>query len=346
MAKKDIVVIGASSGGIEALRTLVGRLQPDFPGTIFVVMHTGPGSPGVVNEILRRAGPLPAVYPQDRERFEPGKIYIAPSDNHMLLEPGVICLSRGPKENLFRPAVDPLFRSAAQVYGPRVIGVILTGGLDDGTAGLWAVKKLGGTAVVQDPQDAVFPSMPANALRYVPVDYCVPLVKIPELLTQLVDTPAEEKGVVEVPKHLDVEVKIAKQDPAIQLDVRNLWEKSSYTCPECHGVLLQLQEGDRDRFRCHTGHAFSPDGLLAGLTEEVEESLWTTIRNMEESVLLMRHLAKHLKDKDPLNAKKFLRKADEAEQRSKLVRQAVFAHEELSMEKVDEDAEEMGAGKR
>jgi two-component system, chemotaxis family, protein-glutamate methylesterase/glutaminase len=256
----------------------------------------------------------------------------------MLLEPGVIRLSRGPKENLFRPAIDPLFRSAAQVYGPRVIGVILTGGLDDGTAGLWAVKKLGGTAVVQDPNDALFPSMPANALRYVSVDYCVPLPRIPGLLTELTKTPAEQKGVSEVPEHLDIEVKIAKQDPAIDEDIRNLWEKSSYTCPECHGVLLRLKEGGRERFRCHTGHAFSADGLLASLTESVEESLWTTIRTIEESVLLMRHLAGHLERHDPWNAKEFLRKAEEAEERSDLVRQAVYQHEELDMERVEEAA--------
>lgn len=335
MPTRDIIVIGASSGGIEALRTVVSGLSPELKATLFVVLHVGPGSPGVLHHILDRAGALPAVYPEDKERFVSGKIYVAPPDRHMLLEPGTICLSRGPKENLFRPAIDPLFRSAAQVYGPRVIGVILTGGLDDGTAGLWAVKKLGGTAVVQDPKDALFPSMPTNALHYVSVDHVVPLNQVAAVLTELVREPVEEKGRVEVPDHLDIEVKIAKQDPAIDQDIRNLWEKSSYTCPECHGVLLQLKEGDRERFRCHTGHAFSADGLLAKLTEGVEDSLWGAIRNIEESVMLMRHLARHLKDKDPWTAKEFLRKADESLRRSDLVRQAVVEHEELDMEKVE-----------
>lgn len=338
MPNKDIVVIGASSGGIEALRSLAGGLHPDFVGSIFVVLHIGPGSPGVLEAILNRAGPLPAVYARDKEQIQVGKIYIAPTDRHMLLEPGMICLSRGPKENLFRPAIDPLFRSAAQAYGPRVIGIILTGALDDGTAGLWAIKKSGGTAVVQDPKEALFPSMPENALTYVSVDHCVSVAEMPALLMDLTTKPAERKGVIKVPDHLDLEVRIAKQDPAIEHDIREIWEKSSYTCPECHGVLLQLEEGGRERFRCHTGHAFSADGLLASLTERVEESLWTTIRNIEESVLLMRHLARHLKDHDPRNAKEFLRKADEAKKRSELVRKAVYQHEELNIKRVEEAA--------
>ena len=338
MATRDIIVIGASSGGIEAIRTVVSGLPSDFAATLFVVIHTGPGSPGVLQHILSRAGPLPALYAADKEHFKRGTVYVAPSDRHMLLEPGNICLTRGPKENLFRPAIDPLFRSAARVYGPRVIGIILTGGLDDGTAGLWAIKKLGGTAVVQDPKDALFPSMPWHALQYVSVDHIVPLAKIPQLLVQLTAIPIEEKGGLEVPEHLDIEVKIAKQDPGIDQDIREIWEKSSYTCPECHGVLLQLKEGYRERFRCHTGHAFSADGLLASITEGVEESLWAAIRNIEESVMLMRHIARHMKDKDPRTAREFMRKADEAQHRSVVVRKAVVEHEELNMERVEEQA--------
>jgi len=184
----------------------------------------------------------------------------------------------------------------------------------------------------------LFPSMPTNALRYVAVDYSVPLVEIPRLLMALTSETVDEKGVFEVPEHVDIEVKIAKQKPALDLDVRELWEKSSYTCPECHGVLLQLQEGGRERFRCHTGHAFSVDGLLASLTQAVEESLWSAIRNVEESVLLMRHLAHHLEETDPKSSKEFLKKADEAQKRSEQVRKAVVHHEELNMELVEEEA--------
>ena len=338
MPKRDIIVIGASSGGIEALRTIVAELPKDFPAAVFVVVHTGPDSPGILHQILTRAGNLDAVDPRDGEQIVPGRIYVAPPDLHLLVEPGNVCLSRGPKENRFRPAIDPLFRSAAQVYGPRVIGVILSGGLDDGTAGLWAVKKLGGIAIVQDPNDALFPSMPANALQYVSVDYSVPLKQVAPLLVDLTRAEVKEKERFEMPEHLDIEVKIAKQDPALELDVRELWEKTSYTCPECHGVLLRLKEGGRERFRCHTGHAFSADGLLASLTESVEESLWYAIRNVEETVLLMRHLARHLKDSDPRTSREFLKKADEAKKRSELLRQVVIKHEELNMDIVVEES--------
>jgi len=338
--KKDIVVVGASAGGIEALRTLAASLPKTFPGSLFVVMHSGPDSPGILDLILQRAGQLPAIQPKDGDRISPGTIYVAPPDHHMLVEPGRIRLSRGPKENRFRPAVDPLFRSAAQVYGPRVIGVVLTGGLDDGTAGLWAIKRLGGTAVVQDPEDALVASMPLSALKYVRVDYRVPLVELGPLLVLLTKNEAEEKGAYDVPENLDIEVRIAKQEPGIDLDVRELWQPSSYTCPECHGVLLKLEEGGRVRFRCHTGHAFSADSLLADLTEGVEESLWSTIRSIEESVMLLRHVARHLTEiGDEKNARAFRAKADEAQRRAEIVRQAVVRHEELNIERVEEGVE-------
>lgn len=338
MTRKDIVVVGASAGGIEALRSLVSELPADFPGSIFIVLHTGPDSPGLLDQILQRVSLVPVRNPIDKEEIKTNQIYVARPDHHLLIEPGIICLSRGPKENSFRPAVDPLFRSAAQVYGPKVIGVVLTGGLDDGTAGLWAIKKLGGTAIVQDPDDAMFPSMPRHALQHVDVDHCVPLAQIAPLLSQLVRTAADDGVRYDMPKHLDIEVKIAKLDPAIDEDIRELWERSSYTCPECHGVLLQLKEGNRARFRCHTGHAFSPDTLLADITEGVEESLWTAIRNIEESVLLMRHFAKHVYEHDPAAANEFLRKAEEGRMRSELVRKAVMDHEELNMERITEGA--------
>lgn len=337
--KKDIIVIGTSAGGIEALRRILPGLPLDLPASVFIVQHSGADSPGILDLILQRGSKIRIVSPADKETIVPGRVYVAPPDYHMLIEPGKVCLSRGPKENRFRPAIDPLFRSAAQVYGPRVIGVVLTGGLDDGTAGLWAVKQLGGTAIVQDPHDALVPSMPASALNFVAVDHCVPLAEIAPLLVKLTDTVADEKGTIKMPEHLDIEVKIAKQDPAIDQDVRNLWDKSSYTCPECHGVLLQFEENGRDRFRCHTGHAFSANSLLAHLTENVEDSLWTTIRTIEESVLLLRHLSKHLADTDPNTAAEFISKADEARRRSELVRKAVFAHEELNVDRVLEKAE-------
>jgi two-component system chemotaxis response regulator CheB len=329
---RDIVVIGASVGGIEALRTIVGGLPADFPASVFVVMHVSPQSPSILADILDRAGALPAANAADGERIQPGRIYVAPPDHHLVIEPNRVRVTRGPKEKRFRPAVDPLFRSAAQVYGPRVIGVILTGYLDDGTAGLWAVKQLGGTSVVQDPQEALAPSMPASALRQVRVDHCVPVAEIAPLLVRLTSVPVEEKGVHRVTKELDIEVRIAKEQKALEAGVLKLGEPSLYACPECHGVLLQLNEEKRMRFRCHTGHAYSSDVLLAEINEGVEDSLWNAIRAIEESVLLMRHMAEHLSESESSHsAAEFLARADEGQRRVDLVRQALETREQSSI---------------
>ena len=185
MLGKDIIVIGASAGGVEALKVLVGELSATLPASIFIVMHTSPYSPSILPEILSRSGALPASHAVDGERIHRSNIYVAPPNHHLLLEPEIVRVTQGPKENHARPAIDPLFRSAALAYGSRVIGVILTGGLDDGSSGLWTVKKLGGIAIVQDPQDAVIPSMPQSAMRQVKVDYCFPIRKIATLLVQL-----------------------------------------------------------------------------------------------------------------------------------------------------------------
>jgi two-component system chemotaxis response regulator CheB len=339
MSGRDIVVVGTSAGGVEALRALVGALPADFPGSVFIVMHTAADSPGVLAHILDRAGPLPASNASNRERIKPGRVYVAPPDMHMLLEPGLVRLSRGPKENRFRPAVDPLFRSAAAVYGPRVAGVILTGGLDDGTSGLWTVKRLGGVAVVQDPEEAFMPSMPQRALEQVEVDYKLPVAEIAPLLARLARTSVAEQGGYEVPDELNIEVKIAMEDNAREAGIAKLGSPSIFTCPECHGTLLQLKENGRTRYRCHTGHAYSADSLLSEVTESVEETLWSAIRNIDESAMLMRHMAEHVKESDAPAAERFLEKAHDAERRSQLVRRAVFDHENLSEEKVAEAAD-------
>jgi two-component system, chemotaxis family, protein-glutamate methylesterase/glutaminase len=289
-----LVVIGASSGGIEALQTIVGGLSGDFPAPICIVMHTGPQSPGVLPEILDRAGPLTVVMGRNDDRLRPGRVYVAPPDHHLLVEPDRVCITKGPRENRFRPAIDPLFRSAAQVYGPAAIGVILTGNLDDGTAGLWTIKQLGGVAIIQDPAEAWYPSMPLSALNHVKADHVVRVAEIADLLARLTTVPtraAEEKP---VPEPVNVEVSIAKEQHPMDAGLEQLAEPSPYTCPDCHGVLLQLKEADRIRFRCHTGHAYSVLSLLTAIHEGIEESLWNSIRSLEEGALLMRHLAEHL----------------------------------------------------
>ncbi|MGH9941171.1 MAG: chemotaxis protein CheB [Pyrinomonadaceae bacterium] len=327
-ANEFIVVVGASSGGIDALRTLVGGLPKDFAAPVFVVLHTSPQSPGVLGDILERAGPLPAANAEDGERIQPGRIYVAPPDYHLLVEPGTVRVTRGPKENRFRPAVDPLFRSAAQVYGPRAIGVIMTGNLDDGAAGLWAIKRLGGTAVVQDPHEALYPSMPHNAMNYVSVDHCLPMAEIAPLLARLTSAPAEEEGAYQVPEEMEIEIRIAKEEKSKDAGVLKLGDPSLYTCLECHGVLLQLKEGEHIRFRCHTGHAYSADSLLADINEKVEDSLWNAIRAVEEGVMLMRQMGQHLSEHNRSAAEQVIQKAQEAQRRADLVRSVVMEKEE------------------
>lgn len=320
---KDIIVIGTSAGGVEALRQLVGALPGDLQASIFVVLHTSSESPSLLADILNNFGKLPALTAHDGERIQKSRVYVTPPDRHLLLEPGVVRVTRGPKENRFRPAIDPLFRSAAQTYGPRVIGVILTGYLDDGTAGLWTVKQLGGTAVVQDPADAVVPFMPFNAMTHVKVDYCLPLQEIAPLLVRLTTEAAEDKGVYPVPKEVEIEVNIAKEQKAIDAGVLQLGEPSNYACPECHGVLLQMKEGTLFRFRCHTGHAYSLESLLTDITEKMDDALWNSIRAFEEGELFMRHMAEHLgQGNSNHSAESVLKRADDTKRRVSLLRQA------------------------
>lgn len=326
--RKDIVVIGTSSGGIDALRSIASRLPKDFAAAIFAVMHTSANSPGVLAPLLSRSGPLPATCVRHQESIHQGRIYVPAPDHHLVVEPGIVRATRGPKENRFRPAIDPLFRSAANAYGARVVGVVLTGGLDDGTAGLRVVKQLGGIAVVQDPDDALYPSMPRSALKHVEVDHCVPLAEIPGLLTRLMREPAEQKGGVEMPEEIRIEVDIAKESNAIAAGVFKLGTPSNYACPECHGVLLQLKEQGLLRFRCHTGHAYSAESLLEEMRERTEASLWNALRGIEETVLLMRSLAEQIGGgRESPSSRELLRRASEVERRGALVRRAVLADE-------------------
>jgi two-component system chemotaxis response regulator CheB len=325
--RKDMIVIGASAGGIEALKILFRALPADLAASLFVVVHISPEAPGLLAQILNNSGPIHATAVKSSERIERGKVYVACPDHHLIVEPGVARATKGPKENRFRPAVDPLFRSAAQTYGPRVIGVVLTGALDDGAAGLWAVKQLGGTAVVQDPADALVPSMPHNALQRVEVDHCVPVSDLAPLLVRLVKEPGADRGEIKVPKHIGIEVDIAKADHPMEAGVLELGEASNFACPECHGVLLEVKEGGRMRFRCHTGHAYSPESLMAEMNEAVEDALWNAVRSVQESAMLMAHLAEHAASEHGAAAAEVFRvSAEKTRARAELVRQAVLEH--------------------
>ena len=324
MSVERIVVIGASAGGIAAIRTIVADLPATFPVPICVVVHMSPDSPGILDQILDRAGELPATAARNGERIRSGHIYVAPPDSHLVLEPGVLRLTKGPKENRFRPAIDPLFRSAAQVYGPAATGVVLTGHLDDGTAGLWAIRQLGGISIVQDPADALFPSMPRSAIAHMAPDYVVPLSHVAPLLIALNERPVEER-VMGAPDHVDIEVKIAKEENALDAGLGQIGSPSSFACPECHGVLLELKDGGGARFRCHTGHAYSAESLLAAILEGIEASLWTSARSLEEGVLLLRRMAEHITASHgkPDAAAVFRQRANELRQQSDAIRKFI-----------------------
>jgi two-component system chemotaxis response regulator CheB len=337
VARKDIVVIGASAGGMDALEHLVSGLPAGLPAAVFVVWHLSPGIKSVLPSVLSRAGPLPASNPEDGDPIVPGRIYVAPADHHMLVERGYVRVTRGPKENRFRPAVDPLFRSAAYIYGPRVIGVVLSGALDDGTAGLWTVKLRGGTAIVQEPSDAFHRSMPLNALENVAVDHKLPATAIGELLGTL--TRQEAGRDPQLPEQerrkMEHEVRIAAEKDALDEHIMNYGELSPFTCPECHGVLTLLQDGSIVRFRCHTGHAFSEDTLLNAVSEQVEERLWDAIRVLDETVMMLNVLGERFASAGNTKAaQQCLDKAREAHERSKPLRQAANDNETLSTEEL------------
>ena len=333
MAKKDIVVVGASAGGMGALEKLAAGLPADFPAAVFVVWHLSPGVKSVLPTIMSKAGPLPAAFPRDGGAIKPGRIYIGPNDHHMLLERGYIRVTKGPKENRFRPAIDPLFRSAAYIYGSRAIGVVLSGALDDGTAGLWAIKLRGGTAVVQDPMDAMHRSMPLNALDSVAVDYTLPVADMGPVLSRLVREEAAPETLLpaEEREKMEAEVKIAREVDSRIENILQFGQLSPFTCPECHGVLAMFRDGNIIRFRCHTGHAVSSGTLLEAGTEQVEQRLMDALRALDETIMLLNQLGEqYARSGNTAAADQCFARARDAYERSRPIREAALANQELT----------------
>jgi two-component system, chemotaxis family, protein-glutamate methylesterase/glutaminase len=289
MAGRDIVVIGGSAGSIEAVTEVVRGLPPDFPGSVFVVVHFPGSVTSTLPRILSRAGPLPARHARDGEPIESARIYVAPPDCHLLLTEGHARLTRGPKENGHRPAIDPLFRTAAHSYGPRVVGVVLSGNLNDGTAGLLTIKQQGGLAVVQSLETALYQGMPRSAIDHVPVDHVLSPSAISLLLAELVSEPAERVKVVPMAEDLDS----TEQSDEFALADRHKQPgvPSTMTCPECHGTLWEVKHEELVRFRCRVGHAYSDEALLVHQSEQLEAALWTALRALEEHSALGRRLA-------------------------------------------------------
>ncbi|HET9395454.1 MAG TPA: chemotaxis protein CheB [Nitrospiraceae bacterium] len=273
-----IVAFGASVGGLEALRTIIGALPQDFPAAVFVTLHVGANS-SALPWILERAGSLPAVHPRDAQVFEPGTIYVAPPDHHMVVEAGrKVRLTKGPRENWARPAIDPLFRSAARAYGPAVIGVVLSGGLNDGAAGLMEIKRSGGVAIVQDPMDAFCPEMPRSALANTHVDHVAESAQIGSLLTGLV-------AAKRVP-----EVSFSPEEQPMTSEF-TLDRPTAVTCPDCGGALAQTGLGTLTQFKCHIGHVYTTEVMLAAQFHALEQSIERALRSLNERAELCRQMA-------------------------------------------------------
>lgn len=290
--KGRIFVIGASLSGIDALCELVSKLPGNFPAPIFVAQHVASHSPGMLPHLLSKAGPLPAVHAKTATLFEPGAIYVAPPDRHMLLQKGYIRLSHGPHENLARPAIDPLFRSAAAAYGPAVVGVVLTGQLNDGTSGLIAVRDRGGYTVVQDPAEATARSMPMNAIRHVKVDKVCTLAEMAVLLVALAEDDPPSLPVEELQKLMEIENRIAEGI----FKVEDWWAleqmsiPSGLNCPTCSAALYELKDRRMLRYRCRSGHAFSGQSLLSGQADAREAKLSSLFGALIEEATLAKRL--------------------------------------------------------
>jgi two-component system chemotaxis response regulator CheB len=302
MKPQTVIVIGASAGGVEALGVLVGGLPADLPAAILVVLHIGAHKsdlPGLLN----RVGRLRAAHPADEDEVSAGQIYVAPPDHHMTLEDGRVRLTKGPRENFSRPAIDPLFRSAAADYGADVIGVILTGGLNDGTAGLYEVKLHGGVAIVQDPGDAQSPSMPRSALAHVAVDHCEPLTAIAPLLVRLVS----ERAVLPH-RHPATKTQVPEMTGEFTLN-----HPVAVTCPDCGGALRETNLGTITMFECHIGHRYTAEVMLAGQFLAMERFIESAMRSLNERAELCRQMAEKISVSDAGDKERWLEAMQEAE---------------------------------
>ncbi len=303
---------------MQALEEVVAGLPGDLAAAVLVVLHLSPKHKSLLPQILNAVGPLPAAAAQDGEALQRGRVYIAPPDSHLLVDGDRVKVSKGPKENHFRPSVDVLFRSAAYHFGSRAVGVVLSGSLSDGSSGLFAIRRVGGIAIVQEPSEALYSSMPLNALRRVDIDYTLAVTQIGPLLGELVQQPPRDEpaGAPQYRRDLKFEVDVSASDSAFERGIMEFGETSNYACPDCHGVLFRIREGKTDRFRCHTGHGFSSQALLDQLAESVEENLWSAVRSVQETLALLTEAAAKLTDSgDREGAAALEQKAGEVKER-------------------------------
>jgi two-component system chemotaxis response regulator CheB len=317
-----VVVVGASAGGVEALRDFVSVLPRDLPACVLVVLHLPRDAPSALPAILRRAGSLPARHAVNGEPLAPGVVLVAPPDHHLMVVDGEVALTHGPQENGHRPAVDVLFRSAARARDSQTIGVVLSGSLDDGAAGSLAITARGGRVLVQDPDEALYPSMPEAALRASGTDVRVPIRRMGDVIsTWLTEMPGPGPDPSE---QMLQEVRMAELDPGSLHEPERPGTPAGFGCPECAGALYQIDEGNLRRYRCRVGHAWSPESLLAQQTADMESALWMALRALEEKAALNTDLSRRASDQGhDRTATRFDESADENHHAAELVRQLI-----------------------
>ena len=340
VVRRELVVIGASAGGVEALTTLVRGLPTDIPLAFAVVLHLPAGAESRLPEILGRAGPLRSVSAEHGMEPEPGVIYVARPDYHLVLSGGRMFLLDGPRENGFRPGVDPLFRSAARDFGPRAIGVVLSGTMDDGAAGLAAIRSFGGATVVQDPEDALASGMPQAAIDAASPDHVVPATAIGGVLEELARTEVQLDSNVHV-RHIRPVGPAGTIEPGDPTLIANPSELEPFgvdlSCPECGGALQGILTGPLTRYRCRTGHVYSPITLLDTKSTELEAALYAALRALEEEATVAGRLAVRSRDSGATSAaRRFEMRQGDAAQRADLIRQAIHSMGETAMEPAEE----------
>jgi two-component system chemotaxis response regulator CheB len=329
MANRDVLAIGTSAGGVEALSFLAKRFPRDFPASVLVTIHVPSHHRSALDEVLNRAGPLPAQFARSGDTVRKGRIYLAPPDRHLLLDGDRVTLGVGPRENNSRPAIDPMLRSTAVCCSGRAVGVVLTGSLGDGASGLWAIRQGGGITVVQDPQDAAFSEMPLTALNRAKPDHVIKLEDMPGLLDSLVHQPAGEAQ--PLPRSLRYEVEVARTGRGSMEQMDSIGRRSVLACPDCGGVMWEIDEEDLVRYRCHVGHTYTAEVMSLALDESLRRALASALRALEERVALARKLYRQAVDSGHrLLAETWKDKAHEFEREMDVIRGSIHRMDRIA----------------